>query len=160
MLIHRAKKHGSSQVLAAQSPRGHGVKEIKRGRFPTPLFRRSEVQTRRVREGLKSVGVSVPEGEGIGGTGRQENMESESFGDLIQHLRAVHGLGPGFNGRQFDGACLVVVIQFRPGLADFGIESLKAYAQAGGLSLADAVVLGGRKGGEAVESLFVGFCRR
>lgn len=151
VLGHEAEEDRGGEVFGAQSARGHGGDEIDGGGLATLGLDGSEVQARGVEKGAEGVGVGAPEGERVGSAGWQDHTEHEAVGDPVEDVRTVHRLGPGFNGRQFDGTGLGVVVSFESAPGDFGVEGFDADAEAPGVAFADAVVLGGGELGETGE---------
>ena len=86
--------------------------------------------------------VSGEEGQGIGGTGRQDNVKGIAGGDLVHKFRCVeHGAGPWLDDGEFDGVGLGVVGNLRAAACDFSIERGDAQAQMLGFGAANTIVL-------------------
>ena len=93
-------------------------------------------------KGIDRVGMAAPEGKGIGSAKRQDHVSGKAGGDLVKELWAIHGLGPGFDGREFDGVGLGIDGKLGPANRDFCVEGLDAELEAPSFSAANAVILG------------------
>jgi hypothetical protein len=98
------------------------------------------------------------QGEGIGGAGRQDNVEGEAAGDFVEDLGDVGDrVRPGLEGGEVNGVG-VGVIKLSAEAFDFCVEGAEAEVETFGFVAADVVVLDEREPGETEEVGVGGSC--
>src|SRR5881397_3908642 len=102
---------------------------MQRGRSAAARPRGRGIQTSWAWGSGKGMGVAAPEREGVGSARRQDDMQREAFGDLIQNLGSIYRLGPRNDRRQVNSGCLRVAIELQFTSSDFCVERFGADAQ-------------------------------
>jgi hypothetical protein len=95
-------------------------------------------------EGIEDIGVTGPEGEGIGSAEWQEEIAGVAARDFVEESGGVgDGFGPGFAGGDFgeNGLDTGLVFEFGAEAGDFAVEDFGADAKLLGFVKADTVVL-------------------
>ena len=95
-------------------------------------------------EGIEDIGVSGPEGAGIGCPGWEDEVTGVATRDFVEESRRVgDGFGPGFAGGDFgeNGLDAGLVFEFSAEARDFAVEDFGADAELLGFVKADAIVL-------------------